>query len=62
MFRKRKKLCPNCKTGKETYELDRHSEYCPYIGAYSKNKCRYYVPLKQEKKGIMKLVEKIQRH
>lgn len=61
MFRKRKSLCPLCKTGKETYELDKRSDFCPYIYAYRGNKCSCYVPLdtpENEKKGIIMRIKK----
>ena len=52
MFLK-KQICPNCKTGKESYELDQHSESCPYIGCWKNDECRFYVPLdKTPEKGV----------
>lgn len=50
----KKNLCPNCKTGKDSYELDRHSEVCPYISCYNckKKECRFYVPLETDKKSL----------
>ena len=49
----RKQICPRCKTGKYTYDLDPKSEACPYIGCWKKNKCHFYKPLdKEPKKGI----------
>ena len=41
----KKQICPRCKTGKYTYELDPKSECCPYIGCWRRNKCRFYKPL-----------------
>jgi len=38
-------ICSSCKTGKESYELDKHSEACPYIGCWKDGKCSFYVPL-----------------
>lgn len=40
-----KKICPRCKTGKYTYDLDPKSEACPYIGCWKRNKCSFYKPL-----------------
>lgn len=40
-----KQICQRCKTGKYTFELDRHSEACPYIGYREKDKCLFFVPL-----------------
>ena len=52
MFLK-KQICPRCKTGKYTYELDPKSEVCPYIGCWRRNKCHFYKPLeKSAKKDI----------
>ena len=39
-----KLLCPNCKTGKESYLLDRLSESCPYIECMQDGKCKFYIP------------------
>lgn len=50
----RKQICPRCKTGKYTYELDRHSEACPYIGCWKNGKCSFFEPLDTTpKKGIL---------
>lgn len=40
----RKQICPRCKTGKDSYELDNRSEACPYIGCWKINKCPFYKP------------------
>lgn len=40
-----KLLCPNCKTGKESYQLDRLSESCPYIECMKDGKCKFYMPV-----------------
>ena len=47
----KRNLCPKCKTGKYTYELDRRSPVCPYIGCYSGKKCPMYVKLEKPQKG-----------
>ena len=46
----RRKLCPNCKTGKYTYELDRHSPECPYLACHNGRKCAMYEKLDEPKK------------
>ena len=46
MFLK-KQICPRCKTGKYTYDLDPKSETCPYIGCWRRNKCSFYKPLEK---------------
>ena len=49
----KKQICPRCKTGKYTYDLDPKSEVCPYIGCWRRNKCHFYKPLEKEpKKGV----------
>lgn len=40
----KKQLCPVCKTGKESYDIDKLSETCPYIGSLKNGKCKYFVP------------------
>ncbi len=53
MFLK-KQICPRCKTGKHTYDLDPKSDVCPYIGCWKRNKCHFYKPLeKGPKKGVL---------
>ncbi len=49
MFRIKKRLCSNCKTGKASLELDKHSETCPYISCYTENRCDFFEPLDKEK-------------
>ena len=50
----RKQICPRCKTGKYTYDLDLKSEVCPYIGCWRRNKCHFYKPLnKTSQKGFL---------
>lgn len=44
MFQK-KQICPSCKTGKESYRLDSHTDACPYIDYLRKGKCPFYKPL-----------------
>ena len=46
----RKKLCPHCKTGKYTYELDRHSPVCPYLSCHNGKKCSMFKMLDRPKK------------
>jgi hypothetical protein len=35
-------LCPNCKTGLETYLLDRRSPFCPYISFHNGINCTMF--------------------
>lgn len=46
----KKKICTKCKVGKESYELDRNSDACPYIGCWKNNKCPFYMPLDKSQK------------
>ncbi len=41
----KKQICPRCKNGKYTYDLDPKSELCPYIGCLKNGKCHLYKPL-----------------
>ena len=46
----KKQICPRCKTGKDSYELDKRSEACPYIGCWKNCICSFYDPLEKPKK------------
>ena len=56
----KKQICPRCKTGKYTYDLDPKSETCPYIGCWRRNKCSFYKPLDKHSKSSLfhKVIEK----
>ena len=57
-----KQICPRCKTGKYTYDLDPKSETCPYIGCWRRNKCHFYQPLdKEPKKGVFSVFKNKRR-
>lgn len=45
----RRKLCPHCKTGKRTYQLDNRSPECPYLACYNGRKCTMYKKLDEDK-------------
>ena len=45
----RRKLCPHCKTGKRTYQLDNRSPMCPYIHCYKGRTCAMYEKLDEDK-------------
>ena len=47
----KRKLCSKCKMGKYTYELDKRSPECPYIGRHRGNDCPMYVKLVKPKKA-----------
>lgn len=40
-------LCPNCKTGAESYKLDPKSPVCPYMGFHNGETCSFFKPLKE---------------
>lgn len=51
----KKQICSRCKTGRDSYILDEHSESCPYIGCLKDGKCQFYAPLeKLSKPGVFK--------
>ncbi len=57
IFRKKAiHLCENCKTGRETYELDSRSAICPHLFHYENDKCLYYIPIENctKKNGLLK--------
>lgn len=53
-----KKLCPKCKTGKETYEKDPNSPICPYLPTYTKKSCPYFVKETERKYAKIKEIIK----
>ena len=42
---KNTQLCPNCKTGLESYLLDKQSPMCPYIHLHQSDGCTMYKEL-----------------
>ena len=46
-----KHICSDCKTGKDTYNIDPKSEICPYIECLKNGKCSFYVPLEEPSKA-----------
>ena len=44
LLKEKIQLCENCKTGKISFELDRNSEFCPYIDCYEENHCAFFRP------------------
>lgn len=39
-------LCPNCKTGYDSYLLDNRSSFCPYLRYHDGTECRMFVAIK----------------
>lgn len=38
-------LCPNCKTGADSYRLDPKSPMCPYIQSHNGERCPFFLPI-----------------
>jgi len=38
-------FCTHCRIGKESYLLDNHSEFCPYIDCLVNGKCSFFSPI-----------------
>lgn len=55
----RKYLCPNCKTGQQTYENNQKEPMCPYILHHNGRSCRYFVPIKMT--GLQKWINKLKK-
>lgn len=36
------KLCPTCKTGKDSYLLDERNPFCPYLHFHNGTSCKMY--------------------
>lgn len=53
----RRQICPKCKIGKWSYDIDKRSEACPYIGCWKNGKCHFFVPL--DKNNKMKNARKL---
>ncbi|MBE6811211.1 MAG: hypothetical protein E7521_09240 [Ruminococcaceae bacterium] len=47
---KKLKLCPHCKTGKQTLSLDKSSFICPYINCHDGKTCTKFERLDTHKK------------
>ncbi len=51
----KRKICPRCKTGKDTLLIDSKSPECPYLYFHNGKKCTKFVEMdKPEKDGFMK--------
>ena len=47
----KKQVCSECKTGRDSYLLDEHSDSCPYIGCWKDGICQFYLPLEKYRNG-----------
>ena len=41
-------ICPDCKTGKDSYLIDENSPVCPYIDSYDGYNCSFYESISGE--------------
>ena len=57
----KKQICPKCKTGKESYELDQYSDICPYIDYWKSGKCPFYKPFpkKETPHSISRVIKRL---
>lgn len=55
----KKKICENCRTGREAFELDSQLPMCPYITTWKNNKCSFYEPIEPEVDGLLNKISKI---
>ncbi len=49
-------LCPQCKTGRDSYLYDSKSPVCPYMGSHNGQSCSYFVEMNSAEDD--KIVEK----
>ena len=50
----RKQICPKCKTGKHTFELDHGSDICPNISCWKDGTCPFFLPIEKfAKSGLL---------
>ena len=40
--------CEKCAVGKAIYEIDEHSEVCPYLGGIKGEECGFFKPLEKQ--------------
>ena len=50
MCKNNTKICSICKTGMETYLLDPHELFCPYLHFYKENDCKMFRSLSNVEK------------
>lgn len=49
-MKKEKELCPHCKTGMDSYKLDKHSPVCPFQYFHNGHYCCMFVELDADEK------------
>ena len=50
--KKKRVLCPNCKTGRESCVIDENSPACPYLSCYDGYDCGYYNPISMDEDAV----------
>lgn len=54
LAKNQKQLCPNCKTGQETYLLDSRSTFCPHLIYHDGANCSMFMPVfEQQLEGVI---------
>ena len=43
-----KQKCENCAVGQKSYEIDAHSEACPFLEGRNGGECSFFVPLEKQ--------------
>ena len=60
LIRFHKQLCPHCKNGKRTYELDEQSPMCPYLACHNGKTYAMFEKLKMpEEKRFWNRIKKL---
>ena len=59
-LKKKRILCPNCKTGRESCMVDENSPVCPYLSCYDGYDCGYYKPISMDE-GAVEEIEVIEK-
>ena len=44
---KKMQMCEKCAVGKANYEIDEHSEVCPFLGGRDGGECGFFKPLEK---------------
>lgn len=45
-------LCPKCKIGQDSYMLDNHSPFCPYIQYNNGKECSFFKEIIEHKADV----------
>ncbi len=44
-------LCPNCRTGADSYRIDSRSPFCPYLSLHTGQACARFEPMEKSQSG-----------